>query len=404
MTDVARRRPVALVIGLCSLAAILEGYDIQAFGVAAPKLVAALGLNPAQQGTAASAATIGLVLGAILGGKLGDIAGRKPILLLSVAIFGAASLWTASTSAYAMLLLARFVTGVGFGGAFPVLIAIATETSSPRWRGATTCALFCGMPLGGSLVSLFASLAGEQLNWRTIFVVGGLLPLIILPALWFALHETKPPRDENTHTRLLPALFGGGRAAATILLGSASFVAFVVLYLMLNWLPALIVAKGYLSGDGAAASLGFNVAGVLGGLLLGFLTDTAGPRRALLLAYATIFAGLALLAGAQSLGLIVAYSALLGLFAPGTTFVLYALVPPYYPANVRAAACGAIVGIGRLGTIVGPLLAGELRQMGWSAEHVLDALLPAIAIGGTCAFLLTTRFSAANISPVLAEG
>jgi AAHS family 3-hydroxyphenylpropionic acid transporter len=302
-----------------------------------------------------------------------------------------------------MLLLARFVTGLGFGGAFPVLIAIATETSTVRWRSATTCALFCGMPLGGSLVSLFASLAGEQLNWRTIFVVGGLLPLVILPALWFALHETKPRHDENTHARLLPALLGGGRAAATILLGSASFVAFVVLYLMLNWLPALVVAKGYLSGDGAAASLGFNVAGVIGGLLLGLLTDIAGPRRALLLAYAMMFTALALLAGAQSLALIVAYSALLGLFAPGTTFVLYALVPPYYPANVRATACGAIVGIGRLGTIAGPLFAGQLRQMGWSAEHVLDALLPAIVVGGTCALLLTTRFSAANLSPVPVE-
>jgi AAHS family 3-hydroxyphenylpropionic acid transporter len=400
----ARRRPAALVIGLCSLAAILEGYDIQAFGVAAPKLVAALALSPAQQGTAASAAMVGLVVGAILGGRLADIAGRKPILLLSVAIFGAASIWTSASHAYAMLLLARFVTGLGFGGAFPVLIAIATEISTPRWRGATTCALFCGMPLGGSLVSLFANVAGERLDWRTIFVVGGLLPLVILPALWFALDETKPPRDDGASVPLLPALLGGGRAAATILLGLASFLAFVVLYLMLNWLPALVVAKGYLSGDGAAASLGFNVAGVIGALLLGFLTDSIGPRRALLLAYATTFSGLALLAGAQSLGLIVTYSAVLGLSAPSTTFVLYALVPPYYPANARAAACGAIVGIGRLGTIAGPLLAGQLRQMGWSAEHVLDALLPAIVIGGACAFLLTTRFSASNVSRVLQEG
>jgi AAHS family 3-hydroxyphenylpropionic acid transporter len=389
-----RPASVAVTIGVCFLAAILEGYDIQAFGIAAPKLVAALALSPAQQGWAASAAMIGLVFGAFSGGKLADAIGRKPVLLLSVALFGACSLWTATSDSFLALLPARFVTGLGFGGAYPVLISIAADVSPPSRRSAATCALFCGMPAGGSLVSLFANIAGEQLDWRMIFIVGGAIPLAILPLLWFFLSETRTAHADGASPKLLPALFGNGRAAATILLASASFLALVVLYLILNWLPSLVVAKGHLSGEGAAASFAFNITGVIGALLLGVFADFAGVRRALLLAYGTILVSLYLLGAAQSVIMIVVYSGLLGLFASSVSFVLYGLAPALYPSGVRAAASGAIVGAGRFGTIAGPLLAGQLRQIGWSAESVIDAMLPIVVLGGLCAITLTTRVRA----------
>jgi AAHS family 3-hydroxyphenylpropionic acid transporter len=393
--DTEIRGHVAVTIGMCFLAAILEGYDIQAFGIAAPKLVAALSLNPSQQGLTASAAMVGLVFGAFGGGKLADAFGRKPVLLLSVAMFGIGSLWTATGDSFFALLPARFVTGLGFGGAYPVLIAIAAEVSPPSRRNAATCLLFCGMPAGGSLVSLFANFAGEQLDWRMIFIVGGAIPLVILPLLWFFLRETTPAHDDSADVKLLPALFGGGRGMATILLAAASFLALVVLYLILNWLPSLVVAKGHLSGDGAAASFAFNIAGVVGALLLGILADFTGVRRALVLAYGTILVALYFLGAAQSVIMIVAWSGLLGIFTPSISFVLYGLAPVLYPLKVRAAASGAIVGIGRLGTIAGPLLAGQLRQIGWSAEFVIDAMLPIVLVGGLCAFVLTVRFRSA---------
>ena len=229
-----------------------------------------------------------------------------------------------------------------------------------------------------------------------IFIVGGAMPLAILPLLWFFLRETRPAHEESADAKLLPALFGGGRGTATILLAAASFLALVVLYLVLNWLPSLVVAKGHLSGDGAAASFAFNTAGVAGALLLGFLADIAGVRRALMFAYGTILVSLYFLGAAQSVIVIVAWSGLLGLFTPGISFVLYGLAPALYPVNVRAAASGAIVGVGRLGTIAGPLLAGQLRQMGWPAGSIIDAMLPIVLVGGVCAIALTARFRAAD--------
>ena len=124
-----------LVVFVCFLIAAIEGYDIQAFGVAAPKMVPELGLDPGQQGWAGSAAMMGLVLGALVGGWLADRHGRKPVLLGSVAAFGLFSLLTAMAHSYEALLWARFATGLGFGGAMPNLIAVAVEISKPEQIG-----------------------------------------------------------------------------------------------------------------------------------------------------------------------------------------------------------------------------------------------------------------------------
>ena len=271
-------RSVALGTGTCFLMAILEGYDIQAFGIAAPKLIVALGLNPSQQGLAASIAMVGLVLGAFFGGRISDSVGRKPVLLVSAAIFGFCSIWTGLSTNFEALLLARFITGLGFGGAFPVLIALAAEISSPARRSVTTGILFSGMPTGGALVSLFARIGGEQMDWRTVFFVGGAIPLIVLPLLWKFLPETRPARDANAEIKLFPVLFRDGRAFATVSLTIACFLAVVVIYLFLNWLPTLVVAKGHLPGDGASAAFVFNTAAVFGSIILGMAVDLLGVQ------------------------------------------------------------------------------------------------------------------------------
>jgi MFS family permease len=123
-----------LVVFVCFLVATIEGYDIQAFGVASPKLVHELGLGPGQQGWAGAAAMIGLMIGAIVGGRLADRIGRKPVLLASVALFGLFTLATAMSPSYEVLLWARLATGLGLGGALPNLIAVANEVTpaAPR--------------------------------------------------------------------------------------------------------------------------------------------------------------------------------------------------------------------------------------------------------------------------------
>jgi AAHS family 3-hydroxyphenylpropionic acid transporter len=393
MTTQAAAAPVrsglGWVIGVCVLIALLEGYDTQAFGVAAPHLAPELGLNPGQIGWAGSAANFGLVAGALAGGWAADRWGRKPVLLASVLAFGLFSLGTAFAHAFEPLLAARLLTGLGFGGVMANLISVAAEIAPPGRRAAVTGAMFGGMPAGGAIVSLFARMAGEHADWRLLFIVGGALPLLIAPLVVWLLPETRPEPAPDLDRSLGRALFGEGRAAATLLLWSASLLSLVILHLLLNWLPLLVAAKGHSAGDGAAAALAFNVGGAVGAVALGLVADRAGVRRTMLVAYLALGAAMAAIASATGVGLILATAAVAGFALIGASYVLYGLAPRLYPPQVCSAAAGAAVGAGRIGSILGPLVAGGMRQAGWSAGFVLDAMVPVALAAGAAVITLT---------------
>jgi AAHS family 3-hydroxyphenylpropionic acid transporter len=379
-----------LVVLVCFLIAAVEGYDIQAFGVAAPKMVPELGLNPAQQGWAASAAMIGLVMGAFAGGWLADRTGRKPVLIGSVAMFGIFSLVTAAAQSYDALLWARFATGLGFGGAMPNLIAVAVEIAKPDRRAATVAAMFCGMPAGGATSALIARVAGDGLDWRTIFIAGGVVPLVLIPVIALLLPETRPAHDPAADRNLVRALFAGRRAAPTVLIWAAFMLTLVVLYLALNWLPTLVVDKGHPPAQGFAAAMAFNIAGVVGSLLVGAVTDRLGWRWPLAAVYVALAAAMAGLAAAATPFAILALSAAAGFLVMGAQFSLYAVAPMLYPVHLRGAGAGAAVAVGRLGSIAGPLIAGELRNTGFSPGEVFLTMTP-VAVAAALILLALAR-------------
>lgn len=377
-----------LVVFICFLIAAVEGYDIQAFGVAAPKLAPELGLNPSQVGWAASVAMIGLVIGAFAGGWLADRTGRRPVLIGSVVLFGGFSLVTAATHSFDALLWARFATGLGFGGAMPNLIAVAVEIAKPERRAATVAAMFCGMPVGGATAALIARLAGEGLDWRAIFIAGGVVPLVLAPVIYLLLPETRPAADPKADRSLMRALFAEGRAAPTLLIWAAFMLTLVVLYLALNWLPTLVIDKGLPKSEGFAASMAFNIAGVVGSLLVGAVTDRMGWRWPLVVAYLALGAAMAGLAAAGASLPIMALSAAAGFLVMGAQFSLYAVAPMLYPAQLRGAGAGAAVAVGRLGSIAGPLIAGELRNGGFSPGQVFLTMTPVALAAAAIVFAL----------------
>lgn len=387
---VAGRLAPGFIVAICFAIAALEGYDIQAFGVAAPHMAPELGLGPAELGWAGSAAMFGLVVGALSGGWLADRFGRRPVLTVSVALFGVFSVVTALSHGFEMLTLARLATGLGFGGAMPNLIAIATEISPPNRRAMTTTSMFCGLPAGGAVVALLAQAGGEALDWRTIFLIGGVLPLVLAPVVFFFLPETRPAHDENLDRRVLRGLFAEGRAPATLLIWMIFALDLLVTYLLLNWLPTLVVAKGFTAADGASASFWMNIASVGGALLLGWTADRFGYRWLLVGVYAGLAAALYVLAQATGMAAVVAGSAAAGLTVVGGLYVLYALAPTYYPPHIRAAGAGAAIAVGRLGSIGGPLIAGELRAAGYGPGDVLMALIPAVLLTTAGVWALTT--------------
>jgi AAHS family 3-hydroxyphenylpropionic acid transporter len=385
-------------LALCAAAALLEGFDNQSMGVAAPRVIAEFGLSTAQAAVIFSSATFGLFLGAAIGGRLADTLGRKRALITSLLLFGLCSLLTAMASGAQSLIAARLLTGLGLGGAMPNFISLASESTQARQRISVVTLIMAAMPFGGALAGLVSVGAQLGLSWRWIFAIGGAAPLLIALLMKYLLAESRPlpvsaeagatPRIES----VAAALFGSDRASTTLLLWGAFFFTQLVLLLMLNWLPSLIGGLGFTSAQASWSSVCFNLGGSMGAGLLGSLHAGERRRTWVLVTYIGMAVALATVASVGKIFSLAALAcALAGVFIVGAQLVLFALAPLYYRAQIRGTGVGAAVAVGRLGSVVGPLFAGGLLVAGSNSAAVLLAIVPFVAVGGGAALALTWR-------------
>jgi AAHS family 3-hydroxyphenylpropionic acid transporter len=381
---------VAVTVALCFLVAVVEGFDIQALGVAAPKLAPQFNLSPKELGWIFAVSNVGLVFGATSGGWLADRVGRKPVFMGAVLTFGLFTLLMTMATGFASLFTLRFLAGLGFGAALPNMMAVASEVSAPEKRASTAAVMFCGMPVGGGTSALMTQLLPPDFDWRVLFIVGGIFPLILAPAIHFLMPETLPKR-----TALAPrknfalALFGEGRAPATLLLWLTFLPTLLILYLILNWLPSLVVANGLDRTVAPQASLAFNWASVVGALVFGKLVDRIDARGPLTFAYVGLIASLVALSNSHGIASTVFLSGAAGFFLLGANYALYGVAAMYYPQDIRGTGSGASVAVGRIGSIIGPLLAGILLGGGTSASGVVQYMVPVAAIAGAAVFALS---------------
>lgn len=380
---------------LAFLTAIIEGFDLQSAGVAAPKLGPAFGLTPSQMGLFFSAATFGLIFGAVAGGLIADRFGRRAGLILALAMFSVFSFGTAAAGSTVALIAMRFLTGVGLGGALPNLVAIASESASPDKRGRAVSIMYAGVPIGGAVVSALA-MAGLHDDWRMIFIVGGLLPMLMVAPLRIFL----PPLRVAPHVSEIvegrwQRLFAPGSMVSTLLLWTGFFFGLLVVYLLLNWLPALLVSRGFSRAEAALAQIAFNVGGALGSVIGGLLLDSRHRILAISGWSAFVVASLVMLGLIPAqIDITVAAAAAVGGAILGAQAIFYGIAPQCYPADVRGAGVGMAVAMGRVGSIVGPLLAGGLVSAGRAPTDVLMTLAPiAIISSVACVALVLRRYA-----------
>ena len=387
VTDGGRGRVGLSTLALCFLAILCEGMDIQSMGLAAPRLAPALGLTRDQLGPLFSASIVGLLVGAVVFGRLADRFGRKWTLVGCLVVFGVFSLATAAVRPFQALLAVRLVAGLGLGGALPNLVALAAEAVAPASRAGLVTRITCGLPFGGALAGIVAA----NLEWRDIFYVGGLTPLVLAPIAALALPESRAFLDARGATPTMAPgragfrwiLFGDGRAMATILLWIASFASLLALYVLLNWLPTLLGDRGLSRPRASIVSMLFNIGAAIGVLILADLLDRRRPRRTIGLWYVGLIASLVALAVVNS-GFVASAVAgfAVGFFVSSVPLPLYGMAPCYYAVSIRGAGVGASVAVGRLGAVFGPLLAAALLGAGAGASGVLLALLPITAVAG----------------------
>lgn len=359
-----------LVVALCLLVAIFEGLDIQSVGVAAPGIVRTYNLGSTGLGIVMSASILGLMIGAALGGWVSDHVGRKPILIASMAMLGSFTLATIIAPSVEYLVAARFLAGIGLGGAFPALIALISETVSVRYRGIGMGVMYCGLPLGGAVAAITMTGRSPE-DWAAVFQIGGWGPLLLVPALTVALPAGRL-LDIPAHTADLNNDTGGilgPRAASTFLLWISFFFTLLAVYTLLNWLPSLLLARGIDRQQALHLAMTMNLGAAAGGLATGFAVDTWRLGRVVGLTYAGMIASLGGLVANAGLALYGAAFAV-GFFVIGGQLVLYAISPRLYPASLRGRGVGAAVSVGRAGSMTGPALAGAMLGIGISASAI----------------------------------
>lgn len=412
------------IAALCALVAGLDGFDTQAIAYVAPTIAETWKLDKAAFGPIFGAGLLGLTAGAFILGPLADHIGRKLVIILCTAIFGLFALLTARATNIDQLLFYRLLTGIGLGGAMPNLIAITNEYAPARLKATLVTIMFCGFPLGSTIGGLVSAPLIARFGWESVFVCGGILPLILIPILWIAMPESArflamKADGEKKLARILrridpklnPAdfiaqirgeadtgaarkfpifeLFRGGRAPTTFLLWLAFFMNLLVMYFLVNWLPSLLRGFGLSLEIAIASTAILNLGGVVGAIMLGRLIDKFEPAIVLGLAYLASVGFILIIAySGTNVALLLAGAAAAGFGIVGGQIGLNAVAASTYPGAIRSTGVGWALGVGRIGSILGPVAGGALLGFGWSSQQLLlTAMVPAV-IAAVAVFLL----------------
>lgn len=392
------RQHAIVTVAICFLIAVIEGLDIQAAGIAAAGIREYFGLDSSQLGVFFSAGILGLLPGALVGGRFADRIGRKKVLIGSVAIFAVFTLCTVWVNSFNSLLLVRFLAGAGLGAAMPILITLASEAVSLQNRGRAVGLMYCGMPVGAAILSLVASTEFGA-NWKNIFYLGGLLPIIVIPVMMWLLPESKEflkTQNPESATEAAPQaafkeLLNADNLFRTLFIWVSYFFTLMVVYIMLSWLPSLFTELGFSRKEGATAQFYFMLSATVGTVILGMLTDRWKKAYVIVLMYGGILAGLLALNAASSLNQMYLAAALVGAFVIGCQGVLYAFGGIVYPTEVRGTGIGVASAVGRIGAMLGPAIAGALLSAGFGAAGVISTAIPCIVISAVMMLLLTRR-------------
>jgi MFS transporter, AAHS family, 3-hydroxyphenylpropionic acid transporter len=374
-----------VTLAVCFAAAMCEGWDVQAAGVAAGGIKAAFSPSPTALGLFLAAGNFGLLFGAVAGGRLADRLGRKTVLVASILVFGLCSALAGLAWDMPSLIAARVLTGLGLGGAMPNLIALSAEVSPERSRNGSIALTYIGMPMGGAVASaIILALAPGQ--WRWVFLLGGAAPLLIAPLMAWLLPPGRAVEPDKAEGKAgFAAAFAEGRLARTLVLWLGFLLLNLTLHLMLSWLPLLLQGRGLSKSAAAFAQVGFNAGGALAALFVGSLLDTRWRRASIVVSVFALPLALLLLAKAAPLTLAMfALAILLGGGILASQVILYGTAGGLYPPAARGAGIGSAIGVGRFGSLAGPAFAAVLLAAGRTPTEVLTSVLPIVVGCGLC--------------------
>src|SRR5207244_13228695 len=415
--DARRRRTVVWIVSLATVGLIFDGYDLVVYGTVVstflrdPSLIG--NVTPAIAGALGSYALVGVLIGALLAGSVGDILGRRKVMLFSYAWFSVGMALTGMTHTTTTFGWMRFFTGLGVGALVATTGALVSEYAPKGKKNLCNAITYSGVPLGSLLAALLAILLLQHIGWRGMFFVGALPLVTLLPLAYFKMPESVAwlasrrrlaearAISERTGVEIpeaVPAaageivpvtegragfagLFSGTYIFPTILLGLMSATALLLVYWLHTWLPELMLRAGFNAKGSLSFLLVLNVGAVLGAVAGSLVGGRAGPKPVVAACFAIGAASIALLTLSLPLAALLAIVAVVGLGTSGTQTLIYGLVANYYRTNVRGAGVAWCAGFGRLGGVGGPLLGGLLIGAGLALSSIFYVLAGLAVLG-----------------------
>jgi len=395
---------------LCTMINMMDGFDVLVIAFTAPSIAAEWGLSATVLGLLLSSGPLGMAIGSLVLGPLADRHGRRNLILICLVVITAGMLLSGFSQNASQLTAMRVLTGLGIGGILPGLNTIVAEYSSLRWRSFWVSLLQTGYPIGATLGGILTAVLIAIYGWRSAFFLGAVAAAVMIPMVWKALPEsldylltrrpagalerinhllgklgkarieTLPEQDahsQNRKTGYADLLSDPQLRRNALWLSLAFFMMILAFYFVMSWTPKILVDSGMSTAQGISGGILLNAGGVVGCLLLGYLSSRQSLSR-LVMMYVLMTGTLMLVFAYSASGIdtLVIVATCLGFFLFGSMVGLYALAPQLYPTQSRAAGVSIAIGFGRIGGVTSPMLAGVLFDSGWTKadSYVLFAV------------------------------
>jgi len=392
-------------VAVCMALNMIDGFDVLVMAFTAASVSAEWKLGGAQLGMLLSAGLFGMAGGSLFVAPWADRIGRRPLVLMCLAVAGGGMILSAFAQSPGQLMALRVITGLGVGGILACSNVIASEYASRRWRGLAVSLQSTGYALGATIGGSIAVWLLTAHGWRSVFLFGGLATLAVMALVLWKLPEsldyllTRSPSDavlarvnrlaarldvaplkalparpkagaEASRSKVL-ALLAGASLRPTLLVWGSFFLTMFGFYFVMSWTPKLLAASGLSAQQGVTAGVLLSLGGIFGTALLGFLGARFRINRVLAVFMAVSAALLCVfVGGGNSLATYYVLAFLIGAFVNACVAGLYAIAPMVYGADVRVTGVGWGIGIGRIGAIVSPLVAGALIDAQWQPTQL----------------------------------
>ena len=410
LDDVPMTRLQIAAVVLCVALNAIDGFDVLAISFAAPGIAAEWGISRGALGIVLAMELIGMAAGSVVLGSIADNLGRRPIILGCLVVMASGMYLASQATSVNALLATRFVTGVGIGGMLATTNAMVAEYSNARHRNFNVVLMATGYPVGIIIGGSLATILLAHFDWRAVFVLGAAMTGVLLPAIWFLMPESisylaqkKRPdalaqinriltRMGHAALEQLPAseekstgwrdLFSPQIARTTILLTTAYLAHIITFYFILKWIPNIVVDMEYSPSSAGGILVWANVGGAVGSVLLGGLTHYFRLRSLIITALIGSIVMINVFGmGQVNLTSLAIVAGITGFFTNSAVVGLYAMLAQSYPTHLRAGGTGFVIGMGRAGAVLGPIIAGFLFE----EEFSLTAVSFVMALGSLVA-------------------